>query len=212
MEVLLTKDYVYSLLEEKRISKADFARQIGVQRTNLDALLRADKKDINIVIRMADALGMSLPEFIGLEQSSFKIQGYVKVGKHLREISSEEDWFNAELESGVCSIPYYNSSEAANINIEKFLTAALKRDDDCSMMGRVKGETVFTIAITNEYITDERNITVKGGRLIIVSVLSSTKGMTTTKYSTIESEGDFGYMFEEIKNTLAFKELEAEMK
>lgn len=202
MEVLLTKDYVYSLLEDKRITKADFARSMGVSRTNLDALLDAKKKDINLVIKMAETLDMSLQEFIGFEPSKFKIRGFIKVGEQLREISTEEDWFNAERESGVCSVPYFNGFDLACVKIEQFLNTALKKEEDCSLMGRVNGEAVFTIAVTNDYGTDDNNVTTKVGRLIIVSILSSKKGITTSHYSTMENEGDLDFMLESIKGEI----------
>ncbi|MCQ2173516.1 MAG: helix-turn-helix transcriptional regulator [Bacteroidales bacterium] len=200
MEVLLTKDYVYSLLEDKRISKADFAKSIGLSsRTNLDALLDAKKKDINSVIRMAEALGMSLQEFIGFEPSPFKIRGFVKVGEQVREIATEKDWFEAEAKSGLCTVPYYEGFNAACDAIDDFVKSAIKKDDSCSMMGRVNGEAVFNISVIDEFGTDENNVTMKIGRQIIVSVLSSKKGMTTSRYSTFENTGDLGFMFLSIK-------------
>lgn len=202
MEVLLTKDYVYSLLEEKRISKADFARQIGVQRTNLDALLRADKKDINTVIKMAEALGMSLQQFLGFEPSPFKIKGFVKIGEELREIQNEGDWYKAEKDSGVCTVPYYSNFDNACTAIKSFLKKALNTQGAVSMMGRVNGEAVFCISVANDYGSDEDNVTDIIGRQIICSILSSRKGMTTTRYTTLENEGDFEYMFTEIEGEI----------
>lgn len=203
MEVLLTKEYVYSLLEKKKISKADFARSIGLSsRTNLDALLDAKKKDINSVIKMAEALGMSLQQFIGFEPSPFRIHGFVKVGGYLREITTEEDWFKAERDSGICSVPYYAGFDEACLAIDQFLKSAIKSDADSSMMGRVNGEASFTIAVTDEYGSDENNVPELIGKLIIVSILSSKKGMTTTHYSTFENEGDLGFMFLSIKGEI----------
>ena len=202
MEVLLTKDYVYSLLEEKRISKADFARQIGVQRTNLDALLRADKKDINIVIKMAEALGMSLQQFIGFEPSPFKIKGFVKIGEELREVQNEGDWYKAERDSGLCTVPYYSGFDNACTAIESFLKEALNTQEAMSMMGRVNGEAVFCISVTNDYGNNDDNVTDIIGRQIICSVLSSRKVMTTTTYTTFENEGDLENMFTEIEGEI----------
>ena len=202
MEVLLTKDYVYSLLEEKRISKADFARSIGVQRTNLDALLKADKKDINIVIKMAEALGMSLQEFIGFEPSPFKVKGFVKVGEDLREIRTEEDWYKVEKDSGVCSVPYYSSFDGACKDVERFLKVAVESEAPMSIMGRVNGEAVFTVSAINDYGTDDNNVAALIGRLITVSILSSGRGMSTSVYSTAENEGDLDFMFLEIKGEI----------
>lgn len=202
MEVLLTKDYVYSLLEDKRISKADFARQIGIQRTNLDALLKADKKDINIVLKMAEALGMSLQEFIGFDPSPFRIKGFIKVGEELREIRSEEDWYKAEQDSGICSVPYYSSFDDACATVEAFVKKAIKPEDNLSFMGRVNGEAVFCVSVTNEYGDTDEGITDIIGRQIVVSIMSSRKGMTTNTYSTYENEGDFDFMFTEIKGEI----------
>lgn len=200
MEVLLTKDYVYNLLDEKRITKADFARSIGLSsRTNLDALLDSKKKDINVVIKMAEALGMTLQEFIGFSPCDFKIKGYVKVGEDLREIKTEEDWYRAENDSGVCAVPYYSDFDAACKEMESFLNTAIKSNEDMSMIGRVNGEAVFSISVIDEEGADENNVAIKIGKLIIVSILSN-KGMSTNKYSTYEYTGDWAYMIEEIKS------------
>lgn len=198
MEVILSKEYVYSLLEEKRISKAEFARQIGVQRTNLDALLKADKKDINVVIKMAEALGMSLQDFIGFSPCDFKIKGFIKVGEELREIKTKEDWYKAEQDSGVCAIPYYRRGDDACTAIDGFLKKGMRADKNLSMMGRVNGEAVFTISIIDEDGTDDNNVSQKIGRLITVSLLSK-QGMSTHTYSTFEYTGDWAYMIDEIK-------------
>lgn len=201
MEVLLTKDYIYSLLKAKGIAKADFAKQIGVGRTNLDALLRAEKKDINVVIKMAEALGMTLEQLIGFEPSNFKIKGYIKVGEGLREISTEEDWFKAESESGVCTIPYYSSFDDACDEIGKFLRKAIKSKEAASLMGRVNGETVYNIAVIDDTDTDENRVSVIVGRKVVISILTST-GMETRIYPTLEYEGDMDYMFGEIKGEI----------
>ena len=37
MEVLLTKEYITRLIEKKGMSKAEFAKQMGIVRQNLDA-------------------------------------------------------------------------------------------------------------------------------------------------------------------------------
>lgn len=199
MEVLLTKDYVYSLLEDKHISKADFARSIGLSsRTNLDALLDSKKKDINVVIKMAEALGMTLQEFIGISPCDFKIKGFVKVGEDLREIKTEEDWYKAEKDSGVCAVPYYSGFEAACKEIDGFLITAIKSNTNMSMMGRVNGEAVFSISVIDEDGTDENNVTIKIGKLVVVSILSNN-GMSTSMYSTFEYTGDWAYMINEIK-------------
>ena len=201
MEVLLTKDYIYSLLKAKGIAKADFAKQIGVGRTNLDALLRAEKKDINVVIKMAEALGMTLEQLIGFEPSNFKIKGYIKVGEGLREISTEEDWFKAESESGVCTIPYYSSFDDACDEIGKFLRKAIKSKEAASLMGRVNGETVYNIAVIDDTDTDENRVSVIVGRKVVISILTST-GMVTRIYPTLEYEGDMDYLFGEIKGEI----------
>lgn len=198
MEVIISKEYVYSLLENKRIQKATFAQKLGISRTNLDALLDSKKKDINVVIKMAEALGMTLQEFIGFSPCDFKIKGYVKVGEDLREIKTEEDWYRAENDSGVCAVPYYSGFDAACKEIDSFLTIAIKSSKNMSMMGRVNGEAVFSISVIDEDGTDDNNVTIKIGKLIVVSILSNN-GISTRKYSTFEYAGDLAYMKDEIK-------------
>lgn len=89
MEVLLTKEYITGLIEKKGMSKAEFAKQMGVQRQNLDALLESKKKDINTVIKMAEVLGMSLNEF--LYGKATDVSGFLKVNGVIREITKKED-------------------------------------------------------------------------------------------------------------------------
>ena len=92
MEVLLTKDYITGLIAAKGMSKAEFASKMGVVRQNLDAMLESKKKDINVVVKMAEVLNIPLMEFIGMENSEgVKVSGFVKVNDTVREISSKED-------------------------------------------------------------------------------------------------------------------------
>lgn len=90
MEVLLTKEYITGLIEKNGMSKAEFAKQMGVQRQNLDALLESKKKDINTVIKMAEVLGMSLNEFL-FGKNELQISGFIKLNRSIREIHSRED-------------------------------------------------------------------------------------------------------------------------
>ena len=68
MEVLLTKERITDLINQKGMSKVEFAAGLGIKRQNLDAYLDAQKKDINLVIKMADTLGMTLYDFIGMPE------------------------------------------------------------------------------------------------------------------------------------------------
>ena len=90
MEVLLSKDYILGLVEQRGMSKAEFAKQMGIVRQNLDAMLESKKKDINTVIRMAEILGLSLDEFLYGKQT-VKINGFVSVDETIYTISQKED-------------------------------------------------------------------------------------------------------------------------
>ena len=92
MEALLSKDYITGLIAAKGMSKAEFASKMGVVRQDLDAMLESKKKDINVVVKMAEVLNIPLMEFIGMENSEgVKVSGFVKVNDTVREISSKED-------------------------------------------------------------------------------------------------------------------------
>jgi transcriptional regulator with XRE-family HTH domain len=92
MEISLTKERIKDLISQKGVSYAAFAQKLGIKRQNLDAYLDAQKKDINLVIKMADVLGMSLYEFIGMPEPDAKdVYGclYVK-GRPVLVNSKEE--------------------------------------------------------------------------------------------------------------------------
>ena len=91
MEVLLTKEYISGLIERKGMSKAEFAQKMGYKRQNLDAMLDAKKKDINMVIKMAEVLGMSLDDLINAKSSGVQVMGFVKVNDKVFEIKTRED-------------------------------------------------------------------------------------------------------------------------
>ena len=81
MEVNLSKERITALINQKGISKAEFAKRLGYERNNLDAYLNAKKKDINLVIKMAEALDLNLYDFLGLtEPGTREVYGclYVK--------------------------------------------------------------------------------------------------------------------------------------
>lgn len=90
MEVLLSKDYILGLVEQRGMSKAEFAKQMGIVRQNLDAMLESKKKDINTAIRMAEVLGLSLDEFLYGKQM-VKINGFVSVDDTIYTISQKDD-------------------------------------------------------------------------------------------------------------------------
>lgn len=90
MEILLSKDYILGLVEQRGMSKAEFAKQMGIVRQNLDAMLESKKKDINTVIRMAEVLGLSLDEFLYGKQT-VKINGFVGVDDTIYTISQKDD-------------------------------------------------------------------------------------------------------------------------
>ena len=91
MEVELTKEYITSLIDKKGMTKAEFAKQVGVARQNLDVLLSSKKKDINTIIRMSEVLGISLTEFLYGKQGSIVISGFIKVNETIYEIKNKED-------------------------------------------------------------------------------------------------------------------------
>ena len=68
MEVNLSKERITELINQKGMSKAEFAKRLGYERNNLDAYLSAKKKDINLVIKMAEALDLNLYDFLGLNE------------------------------------------------------------------------------------------------------------------------------------------------
>lgn len=72
MEVNLTKERITELINLKGITKAEFAKRLGLERNNLDTYLNAKKKDINLVIKMAEALDLNLYDFLGLNEPGTK--------------------------------------------------------------------------------------------------------------------------------------------
>ncbi len=72
MEVNLTKERITELITQKGITKAEFAKRLGYERNNLDAYLSAKKKDINLVIKMAEALDLNLYDLLGLDEPGTK--------------------------------------------------------------------------------------------------------------------------------------------
>ena len=90
MEVNLTKEQVLSLVEQRGISKADFAKMIGVDRRNLEIYLGSKKKDINLVIRIAEALNMDLYELLGLKEPKKEIYGCLIIDGVAHVVDSKE--------------------------------------------------------------------------------------------------------------------------
>ena len=79
MEAKLSKEFIYSLVAFKGMTKAEFAKKVGLERNNLDSALNSKKKDINFVIKMAEALGMPLMTFIGAESGEMNVFGCLYV-------------------------------------------------------------------------------------------------------------------------------------
>lgn len=79
MEAKLSKDFIYSLVAYKGMTKAEFAKKVGLERNNLDSALNSKKKDINFVIKMAEALDLPLMTFIGAESGELNMFGCIYV-------------------------------------------------------------------------------------------------------------------------------------
>jgi transcriptional regulator with XRE-family HTH domain len=92
MEVDINKERVLGFLKEKGMSKVEFANRMGILRQNLDALLESKKKDINVVIKMAEVLDIPFEEFAGMvERSKPQPEGIIKYKDEYWEIKSKED-------------------------------------------------------------------------------------------------------------------------
>lgn len=92
MEVLLSKEYILGLIESRKMSKAEFAKQMGIVRQNLDAMLDSKKKDINTVIKMAEVLNMPLGDFLyGKKGDEVQVRGFLKVNDSIIEVNNKDD-------------------------------------------------------------------------------------------------------------------------
>lgn len=92
MEVLLSKEYILGLIESRKMSKAEFAKQMGIVRQNLDAMLESKKKDINTVIKMAEVLNMPLDDFLYSKKSDeVQVRGFLKVNDSIVEVNNKDD-------------------------------------------------------------------------------------------------------------------------
>ena len=91
MEVTLPKDYIFSLIEKKGMSKSEFASQMGVARQNLDAMLESKKKDINMVIKMSEIFEMPLLEFLRIPTEKPSIYGVLYVNGAPVIVNNKQD-------------------------------------------------------------------------------------------------------------------------
>lgn len=92
MEVDINKERVLGFLKEKGMSKVEFANKMGILRQNLDALLESKKKDINVVIKMAEVLEIPFDEFAGMvERRKPQPEGIIKYKDEYWDIKSKED-------------------------------------------------------------------------------------------------------------------------
>ena len=95
MEVDINKERVLGFLKEKGMSKVEFANKMGILRQNLDALLESKKKDINVVIKMAEVLEIPFDEFAGMvERRRPQPEGILKYNGQFWEIYTKEDLEN----------------------------------------------------------------------------------------------------------------------
>ena len=95
MEVDINKERVLGFLKEKGMSKVEFSNKMGVLRQNLDALLESKKKDINVVLKMAEVLDVPFDEFAGLvERRRPQPEGIIKYMDQYWDIKSKEDLEN----------------------------------------------------------------------------------------------------------------------
>ena len=77
------------------MTKAEFAKRLGYDRKNLDTYLNAKKKDINLVIKMAEVLEMSLYELIGMpEPGTDTIYGCLYINGRPNVVYNKEDLRN----------------------------------------------------------------------------------------------------------------------
>ena len=80
------------LLKEKGFSKAEFATRMGLRRQNLDVMLNSQKKDINVIIRMAEILDVPFDEFCGfLPEKRHQPEGIIKYDGHYYDVHTTKD-------------------------------------------------------------------------------------------------------------------------
>ena len=90
----LTKEYISTLIEQRGMTKSEFAAKMGYpKRQYLDAVLNNQKKDINTVVRMADVLGIPLLEFIGenASQRNYGLYGVIYVNGIPEIVNNRQD-------------------------------------------------------------------------------------------------------------------------
>lgn len=89
----LTKEYITSLIERQGMTKAEFASKMGYARQNLDVMLAAKKKDIAMVVKMAEVLGVPLLDFIGASDAApgDNVHGCIYVNNIPHLVNNRED-------------------------------------------------------------------------------------------------------------------------
>lgn len=88
----LTKEYISNLIEQRGMTKAEFATKMGYsQRQYLDAVLNTQKKDINTVVKMAEALDIPLLEFIGLKETPKTVYGCLCINGVVKAVKSKQE-------------------------------------------------------------------------------------------------------------------------
>ena len=125
MEVLLTKEHILSLMQEKGINKSQFADKMGIAKQNVDKLLESKKKDINTILRMSEVLDIPFLQLIGMEKQH-EYEGFVKKDGVITEIKSEEDVLklllsDKTLENMMLWKAAYEDSYGTKLTYDKFL-------------------------------------------------------------------------------------------
>lgn len=89
----LSKDYISALIEQRGMTKTEFAEKMGyAKRQYLDAVLNNKKKDIATVAKMAEVLGIPLLEFIGVKEvDTHKVYGCIYVDNKPHLVGSKKD-------------------------------------------------------------------------------------------------------------------------
>ena len=77
------------LLKQNHLTQSEFCQKLGKSKSNWDNIVKTN--NLEMLSQIADVLGMTLDDVIGLNRQKFTICGFVKVNNDVSEITTKDD-------------------------------------------------------------------------------------------------------------------------
>lgn len=192
----MLKFRIKELCKAAGITQKTLAERLGTSEAVISQISKGTyNPSLSTLERIATVLDVEVSDLVS--SATPKIFGVVESQGTFYKLTNAKDYVATENSvEGVVNTPYYPHQAAAEEAIEAFLKKSVKIEENSCMIGRIGAKVIFTLSVTTDY-------QVEGNHKVIIAVVNSSRyGTEVFTFSTHENEGDYEYMYIDIKGCI----------